>query len=111
MYGSDRVEVVSISEDEDEAAWSSFVAQNGMNWTQKLDSNHQIIRQYGASALPTYVLIGKDGSVVQQYVGDDPEQPIVERMGSDLKKDVLTGNLNLEVRLTSLEAGAIFLTK
>jgi thiol-disulfide isomerase/thioredoxin len=86
MYGSDRVEVVSISEDEDEAAWSSFVAQNGMNWTQKLDSNHQIIRQYGASALPTYVLIGKDGSVVQQYVGDDPEQPIAERMGLDLRK-------------------------
>jgi thiol-disulfide isomerase/thioredoxin len=88
MYGSDQVEVVSISEDEDEAAWSSFVSQNGMNWTQKLDSNHQIIRQYGASALPTYVLIGRDGAVIQQYVGDDPGQPIVERMGPDLKKSL-----------------------
>jgi thiol-disulfide isomerase/thioredoxin len=86
MYGGDQVEVVSISEDEDEAEWSSFVAQNSMNWTQKLDSNHQIIRQYGASALPTYVLIGRDGAVIQQYVGDDPEEPIVERMGPDLKK-------------------------
>jgi thiol-disulfide isomerase/thioredoxin len=88
MYGSDQVQVVSISEDEDEAAWSSFVTQNGMNWTQKLDSNHQIIRQYGASALPTYVLIGRDGSVIQQYVGDDPEEPIVERMGADLRKSL-----------------------
>jgi thiol-disulfide isomerase/thioredoxin len=88
MYGSDQVEVVSISEDEDEAAWSSFVSQNGMNWTQKLDPNHQIIRQYGASALPTYVLIGRDGSVIQQYVGDDPEEPIVERMGPDLRKSL-----------------------
>ena len=88
MYGGSQVEVVSISEDEDEAAWSSFVAQNQMNWTQRLDSNHQIMRQYGASALPTYVLIGKDGTVLQQYVGDDPDQPIVERMGPDLKRSL-----------------------
>jgi|GEM_PF-1380551 len=87
-YGGDQVEVVSISEDENEAAWSSFVSQNGMNWTQKLDSNHQIMRQYGASALPTYVLIGRDGAVIQQYVGDDPEEAIVERMGADLRKSL-----------------------
>jgi thiol-disulfide isomerase/thioredoxin len=88
MYGASQVEVVSISEDEDEAAWSSFVAQNQMNWTQRLDSNHQIMRQYGASALPTYVLIGKDGTVLQQYVGDDPAEPIAERMGPDLKRSL-----------------------
>ncbi len=87
-YGSSQVEVVSISEDEDEGAWHSFVAQNGMNWTQKLDVNHQIMRQYGASALPTYVLIGKDGTVLQQYVGDDPDQPILERMGPELKRSL-----------------------
>src|ERR1700723_4404905 len=88
MYGGREVEVVSISEDEDEAAWGSFGAPNQMNWTQRLDSNHQIMRQYGASALPTYVLIGKDGTVLQQYVGDDPDQPIVERMGPDLKRSL-----------------------
>jgi thiol-disulfide isomerase/thioredoxin len=87
-YGSNQVEVVSISEDEDEGAWRSFVAQNGMNWTQKLDLNHQIMRQYGASALPTYVLIGRDGTVLQQYVGDDPDEPILDRMGPDLKKSL-----------------------
>jgi thiol-disulfide isomerase/thioredoxin len=90
-YGADKVEVISISEDEDEGAWQSFVAQNQMNWTQRIDSDHQMMRQYGASALPTYVLIGKDGNVVQQYVGDDPGEPILERMGPDLKKS-LEGN-------------------
>jgi thiol-disulfide isomerase/thioredoxin len=91
VYGADKVEVISISEDEDEGTWQNFVAQNQMNWTQRLDSNHQMMRQYGASALPTYVLIGKDGNVVQQYVGDDPAEPILERMGPDLKK-TLEGN-------------------
>jgi thiol-disulfide isomerase/thioredoxin len=90
-YGADKVEVISISEDEDEGAWQSFVTQNQMNWTQRMDSDHQLMRQYGASALPTYVLIGKDGTVVQEYVGDDPGEPILERMGPDLKK-TLDGN-------------------
>jgi thiol-disulfide isomerase/thioredoxin len=90
-YGADKVEVISISEDEDESTWQSFVSQNQMNWTQRIDSDHQLMRQYGASALPTYVLIGKDGNVVQQYVGDDPGEPILERMGPDLKK-TLDGN-------------------
>jgi thiol-disulfide isomerase/thioredoxin len=91
VYGADKVEVISISEDEDEGTWQSFVAQNQMNWTQRIDSDHQMMRQYGASALPTYVLIGKDGNVVQQYVGDDPGQPILERMGPDLQR-TLAGN-------------------
>ncbi len=90
-YGADKVEVISISEDEDESTWQSFVAQNQMNWTQRIDSDHQMMRQYGASALPTYVLIGKDGNVVQQYVGDDPGEPILERMDPDLKR-TLEGN-------------------
>ena len=51
-----------------------------------------MMRQYGASALPTYVLIGKDGNAVQQYVGDDPGEPILERMGPNLKR-TLEGNL------------------
>lgn len=91
VYGADKVEVISISEDEDEGAWQSFVSQNQMNWTQRIDSDHQMMKQYGASALPTYVLIGKDGNVVQQYVGDDPGEPILERMGPDLKR-TLDGN-------------------
>ena len=91
VYGTDKVEVISISEDEDEGTWQSFVSQNQMNWTQRIDSDHQMMRQYGASALPTYVLIGKDGNVIQQYVGDDPSEPILERMGPDLKKS-LEGN-------------------
>lgn len=88
VYGSDQLEIISVSEDDDEGAWHDFVAQNQMTWTQRLDANHQMMRQYGANALPTYVLIGKDGAVVNQYVGDDPDVPIIERIGPDLKKSL-----------------------
>lgn len=88
VYGSDQLEIISVSEDDDEGAWHEFVAQNQMTWTQRLDANHQMMRQYGANALPTYVLIGKDGAVVNQYVGDDPDVPVIERIGPDLKKSL-----------------------
>ncbi|MGD0306055.1 MAG: thioredoxin-like domain-containing protein [Candidatus Acidiferrales bacterium] len=88
IYGSDQIEVISVSEDEDEDQWRSFVANNGMNWTQKRDEGHQMMHDYGATALPTYVLIGKDGHVVKQWVGDAEDQTLVDRMGDDLKSSL-----------------------
>lgn len=88
IYGNSQIEVVSVSEDEDEDEWRSFVSNNGMNWTQKLDAGHQMMHQYGATALPTYVLIGKDGHVVKQWVGDAEDQTLVDRMGEDLKSSL-----------------------
>jgi thiol-disulfide isomerase/thioredoxin len=85
IYGSEQMEVVSVSEDEDEDEWRSFVANNGMIWTQKFDADHQMMHQYGATALPTYVLIGRDGHVVKQWVGDEEDETLVDRVGRDLK--------------------------
>ena len=86
VYGGSSFEVISVNEDDDQGAWQQFIAQNGMNWTQRFDAGHQMMRQYGAAALPTYILIGKDGNVVQQYVGEDPGSPVIERIGPDIKK-------------------------
>jgi hypothetical protein len=46
------------------------------------------MHEYGATALPTYVLIGKDGHVVKQWVGDAEDQTLVDRMGDDLKSSL-----------------------
>jgi thiol-disulfide isomerase/thioredoxin len=88
VYRGEGFEVISVNEDENEATGQRFVAQNQMNWTQRFDPNHQLMRQYGASALPTYILIGKDGTVVQQYVGHDPYNPVVSRIGPDIRKSL-----------------------
>jgi len=77
--------VISISEDDEEDAWRSFVSGNQMNWPQRLDSSGSLQRQYGVNALPTYVLLGRDGSVLQKFVGEAPAESIVERIGPDLK--------------------------
>lgn len=86
IYGGSDFELVSVNEDDDEGTWRNFVSQNGMTWTQRYDAGHQMMRQYGTGTLPTYILIGKDGTVIQQYVGEDPTSPMVDRAGTDIKK-------------------------
>jgi thiol-disulfide isomerase/thioredoxin len=84
-YGGADFVLVSISEDDDESAWRAFVSGHGMTWAQRLDSDGGLQQQYGVNALPTYVLLGRDGSVVQKIVGEAPAESIVERIGPDLK--------------------------
>lgn len=84
QYGSDQLEVISISADKNEAAWKSFVQQNGMNWEQRLDSDGQMRRQYGVNAFPTFILTDANGHEIQRLVGEDPEDPIANRLAPNL---------------------------
>jgi cytochrome c biogenesis protein CcmG, thiol:disulfide interchange protein DsbE len=85
-YGSDQLEVISISEDDNEGDMQEFVAQNGMTWAQQFDAGGTMGRKYGVTGLPTYVLIGGDGNIIQKYVGASPQISLAERMGPDLKQ-------------------------
>jgi thiol-disulfide isomerase/thioredoxin len=90
IYGGDDFMVVSVSEDDDAGAWRSFVAKNGMSWTQRFDGDNSLIKQFQVSGLPTYILLDRDGKEVQRYVGEDPGQSILERVGPDLKRTLQT---------------------
>jgi thiol-disulfide isomerase/thioredoxin len=85
VYGGADFVVISISEDDDESAWHAFVSSHNMTWPQRLDSDGSLQSQFGVNALPTYVLIGRDGTVLQKFVGEAPAESIVERIGPDLK--------------------------
>jgi thiol-disulfide isomerase/thioredoxin len=86
VYGSDRLEVVSISEDHSQQAWQRFVAANGMNWTQRFDTGGEEMRHYGASALPTYIVLDSNGAVLGRLVGEDPSTPLAERLAPILNR-------------------------
>jgi thiol-disulfide isomerase/thioredoxin len=85
VYGGTDFVVISVSEDDDESAWQAFVSSHNMTWPQRLDSDGSIQSQFGVHALPTYVLIGRDGTVLEKFVGEAPAESIVERIGPDLK--------------------------
>jgi thiol-disulfide isomerase/thioredoxin len=85
VYGGADFVVISISEDDDESVWHAFVSSHNMIWPQRLDSDGSLQSQFGVDALPTYVLIGRDGAVLQKFVGEAPAESVVERIGPDLK--------------------------
>lgn len=85
VYGGGDFVLVSVSEDEDQNAWRSFVAGHGMTWAQRFDGDSSLMNKYQVRALPTYVLLGRDGQEVQRYEGEDPAVSIVERIEPDLK--------------------------
>jgi thiol-disulfide isomerase/thioredoxin len=86
VYGSDQLVVVSISEDEDERTWSTFTANNQMTWLQRFDAGGSLMQQFNVDGLPTYILIGRDGTILQRFEGEDPSESIVERIGPSLKQ-------------------------
>jgi thiol-disulfide isomerase/thioredoxin len=88
VYGSGELVVISVSEDDDQATWKAFVANNGMTWEQRFDGDGAFQRQYGVNALPTYVLIGRDGNVVDKLIGEDPANSILERIGPELRQAI-----------------------
>jgi thiol-disulfide isomerase/thioredoxin len=85
VYSGEDFVVVSVSEDEDQNSWKSFVASHGMTWAQRFDGDNSFLKTYQVRALPTYVLIGKDGQEVRRYEGEDPGASIVQRIEPDLR--------------------------
>ena len=85
VYGDSDFVLVSVSEDEDPNAWRSFVASRGMSWAQRFDGDGSLAQRFQVNALPTYVLLGRDGQEVQRWEGDDPAESIVQRVGPDVR--------------------------
>ena len=85
-YRSDQLEVISVNEDKDEKAGRAFAAQNQMNWEQQFDSDGEMSKQYGVHAFPTFILTDGNGKVLQRFEGEDPSQPLADRIGPYLNK-------------------------
>ena len=88
-YSRDRLVLVSISADEDEAKWRTFVASKGMNWEHFWDRDRQLQKGYGVRGFPTYILIDPEGIIRERIVGLDPRASVVAR----LKKALAAINL------------------
>jgi len=80
QYGSDQLQVISISADKNEAAWRTFVSQNQMTWEQRIDPSGDMRRQYGVNAFPTFILTDANGNEIHRFVGEDPSVPIANRI-------------------------------
>lgn len=73
QYGSGNVVLLSIA-----GPWQGATAQDaanfiknyGSSWSFVYDSSGSVVSEYGVSATPTFLIIGKDGSIVARYDGE-----------------------------------------
>ncbi len=86
VYGGDQFVVISISADEDQRAWQAFVSSHQMTWLQQFDGNATIRQNFSVRSLPTYILVGRDGTILGRYVGEDYAESVLDRIGPDIKK-------------------------
>jgi len=86
VYGSDQFTVISISADDDQRTWQNFVSSHQMTWLQQFDGNGSIRGGFGVRSFPTYILIGRDGTILNRYVGEDYIASVLDRIGPDVKK-------------------------
>ena len=83
-YPADRVVIISVSGDQDEAKWKEFVAQKKMDWHQYRDDHGQMGKLFGVRVIPTYVLIDPEGFIRERIQGENPQQSIVFRLKESL---------------------------
>jgi len=73
QYGSSNVVFISVS-----GPWqgataddtASFIKDHGSSWSYVYDSSGSIMSEYGVQSTPMFFIIGKDGSIVAKYDGE-----------------------------------------
>jgi peroxiredoxin len=87
-YANREFELVGISADNDESTCKSFADKNRMDWKEHADLSGQVREAFEIEALPTYVVLDKDGVVRLRRVGFGSSigSEIEEAVGKALKK-------------------------
>lgn len=81
-YKDKGLQIVSISGDEDRAAWEKALGEEKMPWPNGLDADKSILRAYGVQFFPTVRLIDSEGHVIAADEGARGEQlqQLLERL-------------------------------
>jgi peroxiredoxin len=85
-YPSDKVVVLSVSADDDDAKWREFIEKKNMDWLQYRDADNHVLELMNVHSFPTYIVIDTEGIIRDRIVGENPQQSIVGRLKDKLAK-------------------------
>ena len=72
-YAEKGFQLVSVSSDDDEDVWQTFVQAQHMDWTEYIDLNGEVQEAFNVDSFPTYVVLDKDGVIRFRQSGLGPE--------------------------------------
>jgi len=81
-YHGKGFEILGVSLDKTKEAWTNAIKQDGLTWKHVSDLafwNNAVAQQYGVSAIPYTVLVGRDGKVLAKNLrGAELEAKLAE---------------------------------
>lgn len=81
-YKSKGFEVYGVSIDRDAEAWKGAIQQDHISWTQVLDTDGSVAKQYGVEGIPFTLLLDKEGKIIAKNLrGDALEKKLEELLG------------------------------
>jgi hypothetical protein len=85
-YPSDKVVVLSVSADDDDAKWRELIEKKNMDWLQYRDADNHVLDLMDVHAFPTDIVIDTEGIIQEWIEGENPQQSIVGRLKDKLQK-------------------------
>jgi thiol-disulfide isomerase/thioredoxin len=62
--------MISVSADQDDAAWREFIPKHEMTWVQYRDGDHRLADAFGVTSIPHYFTIDADGVLTSETMGE-----------------------------------------
>jgi thiol-disulfide isomerase/thioredoxin len=68
-FAEEPVVFISVAENDREDQWAAYIEKNKMVWPQFFDKTRKLVRPFGITSYPTYILIDGDGVVRWRHFG------------------------------------------
>jgi thiol-disulfide isomerase/thioredoxin len=69
-FAGEPLVILSVSWDNDDAAWKQFIQKNEMTWMQYRDADKSLTNEFGVQAIPHYFTIDTDGVLTSEMLGE-----------------------------------------
>lgn len=91
-YEPEGLEIISISLDKDQESWKNFIEKEQLDWHHlyqgfdNLGGKGEITTLYTVQPIPAYILIDKEGNIVNRYAAADNHKKTIDDLEKDLKE-------------------------
>jgi thiol-disulfide isomerase/thioredoxin len=72
-YAGKPFQLVSVSSDDDEDVWKTFIKAEHMDWSQYIDLPGEVLHAFKVDSFPTFIVLDKDGVIRFRQSGEGPE--------------------------------------
>jgi len=88
-YAGKAFQLVSVSSDDDEDVWKTYIQAEHMDWSQYIDLPGDVLHAFKVESFPTFVVLDKDGVIRFRQSGEGPttEGDLEDAIGKYLKRE------------------------